>query len=270
MTGLTDVRASDHVETGAARPPLHLAAIVLLCAGLSVWATQARAQQTEGCRYVASSPIHAEGFNGPDTFGVKLSLRSTRWSWAPAHAGAVAACPTCDPDKLGKGMLRLGLAPFYPPSDEYQLRRETGQQSASPVEFALHPRIIGVGLWSITNFTPRGVVADTDITPVTLFDMPALARAVTIQSTGSPVHALAVAVQDGCFSMFGIFFRGDNGPVSIDDFQQIDDALKLENYKPRFTLEQLTPRPPPRSWIDFPLGDARKKWEDDRRQQQKE
>lgn len=270
MTGLLDVRARVQVNPGAARPPLHLAAVVWLCAWLSGAPTQALAQQTDGCRYITSSPIHAEGFNGPDTFGVKLSVRSARWSWAPAHAGAVAACPTCDPDKLAKGMLRLGLAPFYPPSDEYQLRRETEQQAATPVEFALHPRTIGVGLWSITNFTPRGVTPDTDITPVTLFDMPALARGVTIHSTGNPIHALAVAMQDGCFSMFGIFFRGDNGPVSIADIQQVDDALKLENYKPRFSLEQLTPRPPPRPWIDFPLGDARKKWDDERRQQQKE
>ena len=32
---------------------------------------------------------------------------------------------------------------------------------------------------------------------------------------------------------------------------------------PRFSLEQLTPRPPPAPWIQFPLGDARKQWEEE-------
>ena len=272
MTGLSVVRTSDQFDTGAARPPLLLKAIaVLVCAGLLGWPAHAEAQEAERCRYISSSPIHAEGFSGPDMFGARLMIRNTRWAWAPTQGGAIAGCPTCDQDKLAKGMLRIGLAPFYPPSDDYQLRRETEQQSASPVEFALHPRTIGVGLWSISNFTARGVTPDTDITPVTLFDMSALARVVTIQSTGSPVHGLAVAMQDGCFSMFGIFFRGDNGPISIDDVRQIDDAIKLENYKPRFSLEQLTPRPLlPKSWIEFPLGDARKKLEEEQKQQQKE
>jgi hypothetical protein len=265
------VRASDHLDPGAARPPLYLKlvqSVLGLC--LLLLAFEAEAQQPEGCRYITSSPVHAEGFNGPDTFGVRLITRNNRWAWGGAHAGVIAGCPTCGAGTLAKGLLRIGLAPFYPPSDDYQLRRETEQQSASPVEFALHPRTIGVGLWSITNFTPRGVLPETDITPVTLFGMPAMARVVTINSSGNPIHGLAIAMQEGCFSLFGIFFRDDNGPLSIGDVQQIDDALKLEKYTPRFNLEQLTPRPPPAPWVQFPLGNARKQWEEERRRQQKE
>ena len=29
---------------------------------------------------------------------------------------------------ISKGVLRIGLAPFYTPSEDYQLRRETEQQ----------------------------------------------------------------------------------------------------------------------------------------------
>lgn len=259
------------ISAEAARPPLRLSLVRrVACLCLLLWAFDAQAQQPEGCRYITSSPIHAEGFSGPDTFGARLMIRDNRWAWGPAHAGVIAGCPACGPGKLTKGVLRIGLAPFYPPSEDYQLRRETEQQSASPVEFALHPRTIGVGLWSMTNFTPRGVVPETDITPVTLLGMSAMARAVTINSAGNPVHGLAIAMRDGCFSLFGIFFRDDNGPVSLDDLPQIDDALRLERYTPRFNLEQLTPRPLPTPWIQFPLGDARKQLEEERKLQQKE
>ena len=256
--------AIEHNDTGAARPPRLLFLLQrFACVCLLLWAVEAQAEPAAvSCRYIASSPLHAEGFDGPDTFGVRLTIRDDRWVWTPARGGAIAACPSCSGQSIAKGVLRIGLAPFYSPSDDYQLRRETEQQSASPVKFALHPRAIAVGLWSMTNFMPSGVTPATDITPVTLLGTSGMARAVTIDSAGTTVHGVAVAMQDGCFLLFGVFFREDNGPVSVDDLQQIDGVLKLEKYAPRFELEQLTPRPPPTPWIQFPLGDARKQWEE--------
>ena len=92
-----------------------------------------------------------------------------------------------------------------------------------------------------------------------------MARAVTIDSAGNTIHGVAVAMQDGCFSLFGVFFREDNGPVSVGDLQQIDAVLKLDKYAPRFNLEQLQPRPLPTPWVQFPLGDARKQWEQEQK-----
>lgn len=256
--------AIDDIHTGAAQPPLLFVLLqCFACVGLLLWAVEAQAEPAAAsCRYITSSPIHAEGFDGPDTFGVRLTIRDDRWVWTPARGGAIAACPSCSGQSIAKGVLRIGLAPFYPPSDDYQLRRETEQQSASPVEFALHPRAIAVGLWSMTNFMPRGVTPATDITPVTLLGTAGMARAVTIDSAGNTVHGVALAMQDGCFSLFSVFFREDNGPVSVEDLQQIDGVLKLDKYAPRFQLEQLQPRPLPTPSIQFPLGDARKQLEE--------
>jgi hypothetical protein len=252
-----------HNGTGAARSPLLLILLrCLVCAGPLLWAVEAQAQAEQAaasCRFISHSPIHAEGFDGPDTFGVRLTIRDDRWVWTPARGGAIAACPSCS--SLAKGVLRIGLAPFYAPSDDYQLRRETEQQSATPVEFALHPRTIAVGLWAMTNFMPRSVTA-MEITPVTLLGTSALARAVTIDSAGNIVHGIAVAMQDGCFSLFAVFFREDNGPVGVEDLEQIDAAMKLDKYAPRFKIEQLQPRPPRRPSIEFPLGNARKQLEE--------
>ena len=57
--------------------------------------------------------------------------------------------------------------------------------------------------------------------------------------------------------MFGVFFRKDDGEVSLDDVPQIDGAIGLVKYQPE--RHQLSPA------IEFPLGDARKQWEDDQK-----
>jgi hypothetical protein len=250
---------------GAARPPFRLGVRAAFAAAfvlLLVRGEDARAQEVNECRYIGTTPIRAEGFDGPDTFGFRLVLRKDGWGWGPAHGGAIAACPLCSTG-LAKGVLRIGLAPFYAPSDEYVLRRETGQQEASAVEFALHPRTIAVGLWSMTNFVPRNIVADSDITPVRVLDAHAMARAFTIISTGPPVHGVALGMKDRCLKFFGLFFREDNGPLAVSAIHEVDQFMSLERYTPRFSLEQLTPRPPPPPRIPFPLGDARKRMMED-------
>ena len=259
------------IVPGAYRPPLRLAVTRhLVCLCLLLFATAAVAQQFEGCRYVNHTPISAEGFDGPDTFGFRVALPMGPWVWAPAPGGMVAACPSCEPPKISKGILRIGLAPFYAPSDEYQLRRENEQQDASPVDFALHPRAIAVGMQSMTNFRPRGIVATSDITPVTLMGIAAKARAIRVDSSGPPVYGVALAMHDRCFALFGMFFREDNAAFEVSDLQQMDGVLKLDKYTARFSLEQLAPRAPPPPQVQFPLGDARKQLDEERKQLQKD
>jgi hypothetical protein len=236
---------------------LAVSLVLLLPSGHS-----ARAQGTSECRYVGSGPIGAEGFDGPDTFGFRLTLRKQGWGWGPAQGGAVAACPLCATG-VAKGILRIGMAPFYAPSDEYVLRRETGQQEASAVEFALHPRTMAIGLWSMTNFMPREIVPESDITPVKILSTDGMARAFRIVSTGAPVYGVALAIKDRCFQFFGLFFRENNAPLAVSDLPEVDEFLELQKYTPRFSLDQLTPRPPPPPRIPFPLGDARKRLMED-------
>lgn len=255
------MRSSRQHRPGAEWPPLRL---VLISLALLLGAVPgAQAQDTTGeCRYVGSGPIGAEGFDGPETFGFRLVLQKQGWGWAPAHGGAVAACPLCATG-LAKGILRIGLAPFYAPSDDYVLRRENGQQEASAVEFALHPRAIAVGLWSMTNFMPREIVPESDITPVKVLNSEGLARQFRIISTGAPVYGVALAIKDRCFLFYGLFFREDNSPLAIADLAEVDEFMALQKYTPRFSLDQLTPRPPPPPRIPFPLGDARKQLMED-------
>jgi hypothetical protein len=131
----------------------------------------------------------------------------------------------------------------------------------------LHPSAIAVGMRAMTNFTPRGIVPTSDITPIVLMGTPGMARAIRIDSSGNPVHGLALAMHERCFALFGLFFREDNAPLAVSELQQMDDVLKLDKYTPRFNLEQLTPRQAPQPRIEFPLGDARKQWEEERQRQ---
>ena len=140
------------------------------------------------------------------------------------------------------------------------------------MDFALHPRAIARrAAGSITNFTPRGVVPMTDITPVTLLGMSAKARAVRSTRPAMPVHGVAIRharmAASRCSACFSVRTMA---PVSLDDLQQIDDALGLERYTPRLNLSNCRRGRLPRPGIQFPLGDARKQWEEERKLQQKE
>jgi hypothetical protein len=262
---------------GAQRPPLRLirlraaalrfkartvAALAVSLLLLLSWVPAAHAQDASACRYVGSGPLGAEGFDGPETFGFRLALRKQGWGWGPAHDGAVAACPLCATG-VAKGILRVGLAPFLPPSDDYVLRRETGQQEATAIEFALHPGAIAAGLWTMTKFKPSDIVPESDITPVKLLNTDGLARAFQIVSTGAPVYGVALAIKDRCLLFYGLFFRENNAPLTVADLSELDEFMELQRYRPRFSLDQLTPRPPPPPRIPFPLGDARKRLMED-------
>ncbi len=263
------------IDTGASRPPpllrLAVLAIFAILARRSAWACllllaigASTGRAADACRLIEHGRIGAEWLDGTQPIGARLAIRDNRWSWVPAHGGEIAFCPTCSAADVAKGVLRIGLAPFVGPDDERKLRDEIGQQSASAIEFALDPRSVATGLWVMTNFLPRGVAPVTDMTPVTLLGTSGLARAVLINSAGNIVRGVAVALQDRCLSLFGVFFREDNGPIAIDDLRQIDAALTLERYTPEFSPAQLAPRPAPLPRVEFPLGDARRQWDEER------
>ena len=127
----------------------------------------AQAQQLEGCRYITQQPDPRRRLRraryvrrAVDDPGRPLGLG------ARAPAARSRAARSCAPAEIAKGVLRIGLAPFYPPSDDYQLRRETEQQAASPVEFALHPRAIGDRAVEHDATSRRAAsMPETDITP---------------------------------------------------------------------------------------------------------
>ena len=244
---------------GAARPPLHLAVTRhLTCLCLLLWVTGANAQQFEGCRYINHTPISAEGFDGPDTFGVRVALPMGPWVWAPAPGGMVAGCPSCEPPRSPRAFSGSVSRHSIRPATSIN-RGAKPAQDGKPRRLALHPRAIAVGMQSMTNFRPRGIVPMSDITPITLLGMPAKARAVRIVTSGNPVHGIALAMHDRCFALFGLFLREAKRRLRSASCSSWTIVLKLDRYTPRFSPEQLLllhPGPLPR--IQFPLGDARK------------
>ena len=249
--------AIDDVDTGAARPPHRFKRMRRLFAGLLMLACGAQASIAGECQYVKYSPIMVEGFDGTDTFGVQLTIHDQRWVWQRAPGGVAAFCPTCPNDSVSKSFFRIGQAPFLSPLQEGDLRGETDQASASAIDFALHPRAIAVALWRMTTLLPSKVSPLTDITPITLWGVPGKSRVVEIVSGDKPVPGVAVALEDGCFTMFGVFFRKDDGEVSFDDVLSARGSIGILKYQPY--RHDLSPG------IHFPLGDARKQWEDDQK-----
>ena len=249
MTAFCDIR------TGAARPSYCFGLVSRFFAGLLMLTCGAQAALAAECQYVRYSPALVEGFNGSETFGVQLIVRDPRWIWQRAPGGVLSFCPACSDSDVSKGLFRIGQAPFLSPVQEGDLRGETGQEAASAVEFALHPRAIAVALLQITSLLPNKVEPLTGITPVTLWGVSGKARVVEIVSGGKVAPGIAVSLEDGCFQMFAVFFRKDDGEVSIDDLEKAGGALEVVKYKP--PPHVLSPG------IHFPLGDARKKWEAD-------
>jgi len=245
------------IHTGAARPPHRFGPVRRLFAALLMLASGAQTALAAECQFVKYSPIMIEGFDGSETFGVQLTIHDPRWVWQRAPGGVMAFCPSCPADRVSKSLFRIGQAPFLSPLQEGDLRGETDQASASAVDFALHPRAIAIALWQMTTSLPNKVSPLTDIEPITLWGVPGKSRVVEIGSGDKMVPAVAVALEDGCFSMFGVFFRKDDGEVSFDDVLTARGSVGIVKYRPQ--RHELSPG------IHFPLGDARKKWEDDQK-----
>lgn len=247
--------AFDNMQTGAARPPhcfgwLRLLAVALLTVVIGV----PRGLAAE-CQYVRGGPLMIEGFDGDETFGAQLIVRDPKWALQPAPSGMVAFCPSCPATDISKGLFRLGRAPFLSPVQEGDLRGETGQKDASALEFALHPRAIAMGLWRITALLPSKIEPLSDIVPMTLWGVPGMARVVEVTSAGHTAPGVAFALEDRCFAMFGLFMRKDDGEASVGDLLKTGGSLSILKYQP--VRHELSPA------IHFPLGNARKRWEDD-------
>ena len=245
----------DNIQTGAARPPYYLGLLRLMFAALLTAATGVPQGLTAECQYVRGGPLMIEGFDGDETFGAQVIVRDTKWALQPAPSGMFAFCPSCPASNVSKGLFRLGRAPFLSPVQEGDLRGEVGQQDASALEFALHPRAIAMGLWRITALLPSKVEPLSDIAPVTLWGVPGMARVVGVTSAGQSAPGVAFALQDRCFAMFGLFMRKDDGEASVDDLRKTGGSLNILRYQP--VRHELSPA------IHFPLGNARKRWEDD-------
>ncbi len=245
-----------NIQAGAVRPPLCRSAAgrLIAAAAMALIAATPPAVAAE-CQYVRGGPLHIEGFDGPDPFGAQVIVRDTKWAWQPAPSGVIAHCPSCPVEDVSKGVFRLGRAPFLSPVQEGDLRGEVGEQNASAIEFALHPRAIAMGLWKITTLLPSRVDTLSAPRPVTLWGVPGMARVVLVQSPGRSAPGVAFALEDGCFSMFGVFLRKDEGPVSVDDLLKTGRSLGVLKYQP--VRHELSPA------IEFPLGNARKQWEED-------
>jgi hypothetical protein len=204
---------------------------------------------------VRGGPVRIEGFDGPDTFGVQLIVKDGRWTWRRAPSGVVAFCASCPDHEVGKGVFRFGRAPYLSPVQEGDLRGEIGQKDAGPMEFALHPRAIAMALWRITSLLPSKVDPLSEIAPVELWGVNGRARVVEVTSAGRTVPSVAFALEQRCFAMFGVFLRKDEREVGVADLLKTGGSLSILKYQP--VRHELSPA------IHFPLGDARKRWEDD-------
>ena len=154
-------------------------------------------------------------FDGPDTFGVRLMIRDTRWAWGPrAGPASLQVARRADRAKHVQGQSSAsGSRRSIRPARTYQLRRETEQQSASPVEFALapaHHRASRCGSHDEFHAARRraddryhaGHAAGDARHGARRHDQ--LGR----QSRARPRDRHA---RIGCFALFGLFFREDNG-----------------------------------------------------------
>jgi hypothetical protein len=209
------------------------------------------ARADEGCHYLQNDERdQLEWLEQSEPRGVKLVVRDDRWKYGTSlHGAMVLWCDDCATG-LAHGLMRFGLAPFMDHERAQKLALKLGiPPAASRLDLSLHPRIIGLGLAVMQGdyfiYDMGSIRAVTDPQPIIFAGRTGFGRVIRAELNGRSWYAVAVAVDEGCFSLFGILAPKDNAEVTVQDVQSIGDAITTQWYTPVGKVPEPKPKPAP-------------------------
>jgi len=178
--------------------------------------------------------------------GAKLIFDS---SWQEAHTlhGQWLAHETSDASI--SGWLRFGV-PIHDGLISEDVRSGLGLRGATRVEIVLHPKVLAfaVGMMRGTGDSPD-ISAVTPVLPATVATMAGSSRVINARVGDRTEYGTAVAVDDGCFLIYGVFAAKDGRQLSGHDLDFLNSTIRLERYEPAPVNEvpAARPRTPPTS-----------------------
>ena len=188
------------------------------------------------CRYldVPENDLRLEWIEKLEPKGARLAADGAGWHVVRTHASMVLGCEACGIDRSLSGFLRFGLPPFMTEKATDDARSQLGMQGVDRLEFAVQPEVVALGLMGFNSDLMRRIdlKAAGESQAIRIAGVVGRARVLFHVDGGRLVHAVAVALEEGCFSLSGIFWAPDGRLVSIDELKFLDATIVVENYKP--------------------------------------
>jgi hypothetical protein len=192
----------------------HVLAAALTCALFPQFVNAAE----QSCRSYKGDRYFIEWIESGGQRGVRLVILDPRWKFGELghHATARAACESCPAGQLAQGVLWLSDLSRRDLEELLAVDSIADHMAGFPYEAS--------GAKFLSNAQPM---------PISFSGRDARARAVRIEfRDGRIAHVIALAVVDGCASLFGILHVRDGTEVAVGDVAAIDSAIGFELYKP--------------------------------------
>jgi hypothetical protein len=204
------------------------------------------AKAADDCQYVNENQAvsRLEWRQGSTLRGARLIL-DDRWQEAHTFHGSWLAYEGPPADSRISGWLNLGLPFSMDVKSGEKFKADFGIQDASRLETALHPGIIELVLGARMMWDQLAWFAVTQPQPVTAVGVEGLTRTFSALVGDRLVYGTAIAVEFGCFALFGMFSAEDGRQLFVDDLGFLNSTIRVEWYEPP------PPPPPP------PVPDAR-------------
>jgi hypothetical protein len=196
------------------------------------------AKAADDCRYFNGGVSRLEWTQGSTPRGARL-IFDDRWQEAYSFHGQWLAYEGPPADSRISGWLNLGLPFFMDVKRGEKVKADLGIQDASRLEAALHPGMIELVLGARMMWDQLGWFAVTQPQPVTAVGVEGLTRTFSALVGDRLVYGMAIAVEFGCFALFGMFSAEDGRQLFVDDLGFLNSTIRVEWYEP--------PPPPPPS-----------------------
>jgi hypothetical protein len=230
-------RRPERHSTGAERPPLCLWAALKVFLATAVWlcGVAPSASRAGGdCRALRGDVSWVELMDGSNPRGAKLVFNSG-WGEARTMHGQwlVYGTPLASDSESGVlGWLRFGL-PLPDEMISEEVKTALGLHGASRVETALHPRVLAIAVGFMQGSgNPPDIWAETPVMPARLATVAGFRRVIGAKVGDSAFYGTAVAVDDGCLFMHGVFAAKDGRQLSAHDLDFLNSTIRLERYEP--------------------------------------
>src|SRR5438477_3806122 len=222
MAACSSEAGSKRRNPGAERPPSCLwgkcARGAVLAAGiLFLAATSSVGQAADDCTDFRGDISWVEWTQGSKLHGARLVF-DNRWQEARTMHGQWLAYAPLSSRAPVSGWLLLDLPPFMDREHTDKLKDDFGIREASRIDTALDPRLIEFAIGAMRgDFSRLDVFPVTQPQPVSVAGKAGLGRGVGSRFHDRPFYGTAVAVVDGCFSMFGVFSATDGRQLSMEE-----------------------------------------------------